>query len=183
MANAINLNYFTRSLFLPNSDANKPEGQQLLAFIAQYEPEFLVKFFGVDLADLVQDEINSAGSVGGNVQKIVYGRDFVNLAGVTKRWVGLVNTTTYISPIANYVYYLVQQQRDTSSTGIGEMMQQTQNATRTNAGAKTTFAWNQMVDYLLVLDEYIHLEKPNDPLLATYVTPYEMLTKTTRFGL
>ena len=63
------------------------------------------------------------------------------------------------------------------------MMQQTQNATRTNAGAKTTFAWNQMVDYLLILDEYIHLEMQNDPLLATYVTPYEMLTKTTRFGL
>ena len=28
MANAISLQYFTRSLFLPNSDSNKPEGQQ-----------------------------------------------------------------------------------------------------------------------------------------------------------
>ena len=182
MANAINLNYFTRSLFLPNSDSNKPEGQQLLAFIAQYEPEFLVKFFGVDLADLVQTEINTSGSVGGVVQDIVEGKDFVNLANVTKRWVGLKNAT-YISPIANYIYYIVQQQRDTSSTGIGEMMQQTQNATRTNAGAKTTFAWNQMVDYLLILDEFIQVSKSFNPELATYVTPYELLTKTTRFGL
>ena len=68
MANAISLQYFTRSLFLPNSDANKPEGQQLLAFIAQYEPEFLVKFFGVDLADFVQTEINNSGSIGSAVQ-------------------------------------------------------------------------------------------------------------------
>lgn len=182
MANAINLNYFTRSLFLPNSDSNKPEGQQLLAFIAQYEPEFLDKFFGVDLAGYVQMEINISGSVAGPVQDIVDGRDFVNLAGVKKRWVGLKNAT-YISPIANYIYYLVQQVRDTSSTGIGEMMQQTQNATRTNAGAKNTFAWNQMVDYLLILDEFIEVSKPNVPIFATYVTPYEMLTKTTRFGL
>jgi hypothetical protein len=182
MANAINLNYFTRSLFLPNSDANKPEGQQLLAFIAQYEPEFLVQFFGVTLANLVQTEINTSGSIGGAVQKIVEGSDFVNQAGVTKRWVGLKNAT-YISPIANYIYYLVQQVRDTSSTGIGEMMQQTQNATRTSAGAKTTFAWNQMVDYLLILDELIVLETPNDANLDTYVTPYPLLTKTTRFGL
>ena len=64
MANAINLQYFTRTLFLPNSDANKPEGQQLLAFIAQYEPEFLEKFFGVTLAGLVQAEINTPTGVG-----------------------------------------------------------------------------------------------------------------------
>lgn len=182
MANAISLQYFTRSLFLPNSDANKPEGQQLLAFIAQYESEFLEKFFGVTLAGFVQAGIDGIPSFA-IITEIVNGKDFVNLAGVTKRWVGLKNTTTYISPIANYVYYLVQQVRDTSSTGIGEMMQQTQNATRTNAGAKTTFAWNQMVDYLLILDEFIEASKPNEPILATYVTPYEMLTKTTRFGL
>lgn len=183
MANAISLQYFTRSLFLPNSDANKPEGQQLLAFIAQYEPEFLVKFFGVDLADLLQTEINNSGSIAGNIQLIVDGCDFVNQAGVKKRWGGLKNTTTYVSPIANYIYYLVQQQRDTSSTGIGEMMQQTQNATRTNAGAKTTFAWNQMVDYLLILDEFIEVSKPTDTQFSTYETPYEFLTKTTRFCL
>lgn len=182
MANAINLNYFTRSIFLPNSDANKPEGQQLLAFIAQYEPEFLVKFFGVTLAGLVQTEINTSGSVGGAVQKIVEGCDFVNQSGITKRWVGLKNAT-YISPIANYIYYLVQFQRESSSTGLGEMLQQTQNATRTTADAKNTFAWNQMVDYLLILDEFIEVEKPNDADLATYVTPYALLTKTTRFGL
>ncbi len=182
MANAISLQYFTRSLFLPNSDANKPEGQQLLAFIAQYEPEFLDKFFGVTLAGLVQAEINTPTGVG-VVSNLVNGVTFTNSANVVKKWVGLKNTTTYISPIANYVYYLVQQVRDTSSTGIGEMMQQTQNATRTNAGAKTTFAWNQMVDYLLVLDEYIIQNKSQFAQLDTYVTPYDLLTKTTRFGL
>lgn len=183
MANAITLQYFTRSLFLPNSDANKPEGQQLLAFIAQYEPKFLEDFFGVTLADLVQNEIDNSGSVGGVVQKIVDGADFTNASGIKKRWVGLKNHTTYVSPIANYIYYIVQQHRDTSSTGLGEMMQQTQNATRTNAGAKTTFAWNQMVEYLLILDEYINVEKPNSNDLDTYTTPLALLTKTTRFGL
>lgn len=182
MANAITLQYFTRSLFLPNSDSNKPEGQQLLAFIAQYEPEFLVKFFGVTLADNVQSEINT-GNLGGNIQLIVEGTDFINQAGITKRWGGLKNTTTYVSPIANYIYYLVQYQRESSSTGLGEMIQQTQNATRTTADAKITFAWNQMVDYLLILDEFIEVEKPNEPLFATYVTPYPFLTKTTRFSL
>lgn len=40
-----------------------------------------------------------------------------------------------------------------------------------------------MVDYLLILDEFIEVEKPTEPLFATYVTPYALLTKTTRFGL
>lgn len=182
MATAINLQYFTRTLFLPNSDSTKPEGQQLLAFIAQYEPEFLDKVFGVTLASLVQAEINTPTGLG-VVDKLVNGVTYTDSAGVSKKWVGLKNTTTYISPIANYVYYLVQQTRDTSSTGLGEMMQQTQNATRTNAGAKTTQAWNAMVDYLLNLDEYINLNKSQFAQLATYTTPLEMLTKTTRFGL
>lgn len=181
MATAINANYFTATIFLPNTDPLKAEGQQLLAFISQFEPIFIEKVFGVTLGALVQSEIDTPTGVG-IISNLVNGVTYTTSAGVTKKWIGLKNAKL-LSPVANYVYYQIQQVRDTSTTGIGEMMQQTQNATRTNAGAKTTSAWNQMVDWLLNLDEYISLSKTQFAQLSTYVTPLEMLTPTTRFGL
>ena len=179
MATAINASYFTGKIFLPNTATTYSEGQQLLTFINQFEPIFLEKVFGVQMATLVQGEIDTPSNV--NLAKIVNGTTYTDWAGKQQKWVGLKNTAL-LSPVANYVYYQVQQVRDTSSTGIGEMMQQTENATRTNAGAKTTMAWNQMVDWLLKLDEFIEVSSSVSEF-ATYNPSDEMFTYTTRFGL
>ena len=179
MATAIDASYFTGKIFLPNTSTNYSEGQQLLTFINQYEPLFLEYVFGVQMAALVQGEINTPANA--NLAKIVNGTTFTDWAGRQQKWVGLKNTAL-LSPVANYVYYQVQQVRDTSSTGIGEMMQQTENATRTNAGAKTTMAWNQMVDWLLKLDEFIEVSSSVSEY-STYNPSESMFTYTTRFGL
>ena len=179
MATAINASYFVGNIMLPNTGANYVEGQQLVTFINQYEPLFLEYVFGVDMAALVQGEIDNPNNA--NLAKIVNGCTFTDASGKTQKWVGLKNTAL-LSPIANYVYYQVQHFRDTSTTGIGEMMQQAEGAIRTSASAKTTHAWNQMVSWLLRLDEYLTLNSTTTEYIAYNPRP-EMFTYTTRFGL
>lgn len=177
MANAIDITYFTRDVFLPNSDLLKPEGQMYSSYISLYEPIFLDTFFGVTLATAVQGEINIPANV--DLAKIVNGTTYVDAQGITRKWVGLKNAQKS-SPIANYVYYQILRKTDSSTTGIGEMMQVTENAVRTDAGAKSTRAWNQMVYWLMRLDEFLTLNKSTYP---TYVYNEELLTTTTRFSL
>lgn len=53
-----------------------------------------------------------------------------------------------LSPIANYVYYRMMEDKATDMTNIGTVYSQTDNNTKTNGVDKMIDAWNQMVDWL-----------------------------------
>ena len=101
MANIITYDYFRGSLSLPQTV--NADGQALLTqFITQFEDEFLEKALGLELATGLKTNIASAAPKWVALRD---GTDFQNSLGRLDRWVGFVNNTTKISPIANYVYY------------------------------------------------------------------------------
>src|SRR4051812_3900778 len=109
--------YFVDELKIPNADS--PDIQaSLIRFIAKYQEKFLRELFGSPLyveftTGIAVDPIESLWS------------DVVDL---------LVNEGAKTSPIANYVYYHWQLNEATQSTGVGEVINKTDNGQRTTPG-------------------------------------------------
>lgn len=184
MANVTTASMFTGSIFLPNTSTNYAEGQQLAQFIVQYERQYLLDYFGYTLGTAIINNIGS-GTPDADLDKIIEGDTFIDDEGITQGWIGFSNTFL-LSPIANYIYCKVQQQRDSLSTGVGEMFPIAENNIRTDAGAKVTNAWNEMCDMNYMLHKYM---KANEDVTAyaDYVGIVDsnayLFNKTNRFSL
>lgn len=132
----IDTSYFVNELNVPNAD--KPEvSEQLEAFIDKYEKRFLADLLG---HGLYTDFTNGLAS-----------------QPVDDIWTDLKNGTNYTynqrrynypgikNAIANYVYYWFMRNRATETTGIGEVVNKTDNAVRVSGSVKMSRAWNEMV--------------------------------------
>lgn len=70
-------------------------------------------------------------------------------------WQGLRNATTKRSPIANYVYYMYLKNTAQSQAGIGTVVPNAENATKTSPVDKMAFAWQDMVRVNLEMYQYL----------------------------
>lgn len=146
--------WFVGRFNLPNKDINKPEGQELSTFIDTYEKEYLTRFFGYELAN---DIMNYTGSpVNAAIDDLLNGKEFTYM-NIKHKWEGLANADG--SPITAYIYAKLQEFRDTSTTGIGEQMLETENGIRTNAGAKIVSSISFMVDSNIILNAFLEVNK------------------------
>ncbi len=164
MANIITYEYFRGTLSLPQTV--NADGQALLTqFITQYEDEFLEKALGLELATGLKTNIASADPKWVALRD---GTDFQNSLGRLDRWVGFVNNTTKISPIANYVYYKFVEDGITQTAGIGEVQAKGENADRVYPQLKLQSAWNRMVEMLRRLHDYLRLNRDTYPEFDNY---------------
>jgi len=121
-------------------------------FIALYEPELLLKALGYQLSkDFVAGIVSPSPD-----QKWL---DLLNGVEYTygsypRKWIGFKNAEKR-SPIANYVYYMYQEDAVTTSNMVGVTATQADNSLRSDPSKKMADAWNEMVYWLLELRQFI----------------------------
>lgn len=177
MANVITYEYFRGPLNLPQT--TNAQGQALLTqFITQYEPEFLRKALGMDLA---ADLITNIASLDPKWVELRDGVAFINTRNRQDRWVGFSNADK-ISPIANYVYYQFVKDGITATAGLGEVVPKAENADRVYPQLKLQRAWNLMADMIRTLHEWLRMDPDTYPEFTTY-PGCGLLKKQNQFGI
>lgn len=160
MAYATTYEYFINKISIPNLSAGRPDRTLIDSLIQQYEFDYLVQLFGYEIAVLVQDEIdNSTGNT--PYAEIVNGTTYVDVNGVTKVWKGLSNTS-FMSPVANYIYCQYLRLKEISNTGIGMVRQNAENAILADGSLSFSRAWADMVDMNWNVHNYLVSYKGTD---------------------
>lgn len=174
--------FFVGDIEIPNSQPTKPSGERLGHFISKYEPKMLKELLGYELYNLL-DANSAQGS--GIYHDLINGKDFTDSLGRSNRWVGL--QTIGSSMLANFIYFNYMGSRETVSTGIGEKMPQSENMTSASSEVKMIIAWNEMVDLVNLLHDFLVQSKEDYPtyigLESLYYENYNYFIKKNIFGL
>lgn len=150
----IDATYFIRNINIPNIDIAKISNavtlERLNWFIMKYEPECLLKILGYSLYKAVLTE-NST-----RITELIFGAEYVNSWGTTKKWEGLIQPTPKISLIANYIYYYFQEASATQTSGVNTNVPKGEASEAVSVGDKMIYAWQffnretaKMVDFLV----------------------------------
>jgi len=123
-------------------------------FLDEMEPRLLTDLLGYELYKAYKTGIAAS------TQKYIDirdGKEYTNRAGILTKWKGLKFTDgqTKKSMIANYVYWHYMENEMTVTTGTGEKIPQNQNAINASAMIKMVSAWNEMVDWIHELIEFL----------------------------
>lgn len=156
----------------------------LSEFILEYEDRLLNDLFGYAFKKVYDT------GIGASTEKYVAirdGKEYTNRSGQLAKWRGLKYTigTVKKSPIANYVYWHWMQNEASSTTGTGEVKLNAQNATSVSPAGKMVRAWNEMVQMVYELIEFL-LSNENDypEFIDWYVyIPASLLRKQNLFGI
>lgn len=122
--------------------------------IGNREPEYLKYILGPELYELFKVGI-AAGSPAQIWLDIRDGKTYTSIDGRDKSWQGLVNATTFNSPIADYCYYWWLRANVSATTGVGEVENTVMNASMTNSRRKQAEAWNRMVEKNYYLFDFL----------------------------
>lgn len=152
----IDSSYFINEIFIAgqaNSVDVESSRSKLSGFIAKYEPRFLDEFLGHDL-------------------KIAF-LDGLQIQPIPEKWQNLknilVNEETKESPIANYVYFFYKRNEVTTTTGVGEFNQLSENAERASSIDKQVMAWNEMLDLSFKIYDFLKNNQSDYP----YILPFK----------
>jgi hypothetical protein len=158
----IDRTYFVGEINLPNT--NQTAVQENIDFlISKREPELLIALFGYEMykaftTGLTEDPIP---------QRWVDLRDGVDYqdGDVLRHWMGLVAVDGEVkeSLIANYVYCWYMRKEATQTSGVGEVATKTENSARVSPMAKQVRAWNEMVDWIAELFNFLQVKKEDYP--------------------
>src|SRR5579863_7347288 len=102
----IDASYFVADLNIPNSD-NAAVLETITWFIQKYEPMFLEKALGYPLYKAFAAGMNVIPPVTPDIRflNILYGTEYIDLNGLTKKWKGLIVTDNPIFNLSGgYVY-------------------------------------------------------------------------------
>lgn len=153
-------------------------------FIAQYEEEYLESILGYEFKKLYDAGIVANDQIYKDIRD---GKEYQsNAIGKLYKWKGLSFGTAPIkfSPIANYVYWKYMSFNQTFTTGSGDKVAQTGIATHVGSSQKMIYAWNEMVDWNLVLRDFL---LSNNDVYPTYVDQLyygcELFGKINVFGI
>jgi hypothetical protein len=165
MANFVTPSDFKGMVMIPQVGASINTGTEIVTpvnvaleyIISEKEPEVLTNLFGYNLYYALAN---------GNIN--------------IERWDNLVNGTVYeidgikhFYPglkqiIKKYVYYWWLRQEATQSTGVGESINKTENAVRTNPAQKQVTAWNDMIELCKSTLHYLYI---NQSVYPEYIVP------------
>lgn len=145
----------------------------LTAAIARYEVEYLQKVLG---AALYAAYVTGIAVTPTPADKWLWIRDghTYTYSGRSVIWPGLKDTTTYRSPIANYIYFKYRTEKATLtvSTG-GEVKAKSENSEPAAIDRKMVSAWNQMVEWNRLLYTMVDSLRDGDAALYTeWERPY-----------
>ena len=149
---------FVGNLYIPNSAPSLAEGANLGKLIEIYEPKKLKDILGFKMYDLMLTNINQGSGIW---HDLIAGASYIDLNNQTQYWNGFREVGK--NPIANYIYCQWQKQNTTQTTSLGEKAGKAENTDNGNAIYKYKESWNSMVDMLIVLDEFITINKDDYP--------------------
>lgn len=145
MANLIDTTYFIRDVSLPVDEISA----DLTSYINTYEPEILTKILGYELYDNFITAL--AGTPGTEWTNLRDGCEY-EVGSLTYKWRGFINTKKE-SIIANYVWYNYVCNSDYYQSGFRKS--NTENSILVNPRPKQVKVYNQMVDWVNELNEFI----------------------------
>jgi hypothetical protein len=127
-----------------NLDINLPARKEdnITAFIAKYEPEFLELVFGCTLAKLIAAYAPASEQ---RIKDIVDGKEYI-INDITYTWKGL--KTLNDSPIAYYVYCQVMRNRITHTSTTGETKSKRENSDNAETNMKVQQAHLRMLELI-----------------------------------
>lgn len=152
MANITTYELFVGEINIPNIAPSQTDADALELFINQYEPQLLSEVLGYTLAKDLLTGFN-AGATSGALYDLWNGAEFTDKHGRANVWPGFL--TVGWSLIACYIYCKWQEDSASHTTGVGEKVSNSANATNLVVSGKMSKAWNRMVKLLLIMDDYL----------------------------
>jgi len=153
----IDKSYFIGELSI--SQISQPAVEELLTvFINRYEPQFLTDILGYGFQKLFLANLTQPRFVA-----LRDGAEFTDPNGSLHKFYGIANATTKNSPIANFVFYKYVRDKYEQQRGIATVSPKAENATVIAPEYTLIKAYNDMVDYIHVLRQYLHAEKDTYP--------------------
>jgi hypothetical protein len=173
----ITLDYFKRQMIALTDIGNAVKDSDYEALVTESESVFLTRLLGYEFYKLLKDNTNFGNSpIDGTsaiYTNLIQGFEFTNSVGdltITEGLTGAIIDVTggfKRSPIANFCYWGKSVPTNiTQSTGLGEMLNVTENSVAVSSLPKAVRAWNEMVDALWVFHDYLVLNKSDYP---TYI--------------
>lgn len=123
--------------------------------IDKYERDFLHRFFGVKMT---KDFLQGIEDEDPKWLKLLNGDYFDD---GNRYWMGFANDEKQ-SIIANYVYWFYTRDLFMQETGSGSAIPQNENSTHANPTYKQIRAWNEMVDWIMTLHDYLYANDFSD---------------------
>lgn len=158
--------HFTGNIAIPNNAPSNAGGANLVNLIAKYEAKFLNDVLGYKLNDLLQQNINEPSGI---YHDLLVGKTYIDLNDNTQYWQGFREIGQ--SPIANYIYCMWQKQQNTQTTAVGERKGKFENMQENSGAYKFKDAWNEMVDWLFIMDEFLTINKSVYPNYIGFTYP------------
>lgn len=121
--------------------------ENLNLHISRYEPRFFGELLGLDLYNAFKAGLAVVSPATPEQRWIDLrdGKQYVDPAGKQVVFEGLGNSTTKVSPAANYIYYWYQRGKASTTTGSGEVLPYLENGIRFSPANKMVQAWGEMV--------------------------------------
>ena len=169
----INDTYFTGKIVLPVSDIQN----ELNGYILRLEPEILTKVLGYDLKKAFLDGLEDDPIL----QKwtdLLEGKEY-QVNGIYYNWRGFTNDLKE-SIISNYVfcYYLQHGSKFNSQFGLRQV--NTENSQPADIRFKYTMIYNEMIDWIAELDQFIVAMNGTGDIYPNYAP--ELIRKINPFG-
>lgn len=152
----INSSYFIGERNIPNTSQTEVQ-ERLTWFINKYEPQFLLTLFGYEMYK-AYEAVSTQSPLPSPWLELFGGTEYT-LNGKTVKWWGLVDATSKRSPIANYIYYHFMRDAETTTTGVGEVKTNPENAVLVSAARKAVLAWNEISDSVCGMISYLNENK------------------------
>lgn len=152
----------------------------LAIFIDGKEDELMTRLMGYNLYKLYKAGITASTQIYKDIRD---GKEYTNSLGIADKWVGLAFTvgTSKRSLIANYVYWHYVRDNHTFTTGSGE--KKTDLAINVSPDVKLISAWNEMVNWIYALHDFLTVSISTYPDYADVVIDTELFTKQNSLNL
>lgn len=156
----------------------------LTMFIDEHEERLLTDLLGYELYKAYKAGIAAETQIYKDIRD---GLEYTNRSGILTKWKGLKFTdgTAKKSLIANYVYWHWMENEFSVTTGSGEKKIDSQNSQNAADTSKKVRAWNQMVNWIKELIEFLLTKYDIYPLFQEHYgrIPRNLLCKQNVFGI
>jgi hypothetical protein len=178
----ISSSYFIGLNDIPNSEHDDVKSM-IDHLIAVYENEYLETMLGYELLKKFNAGVLASNPIYLDLKN---GKEFTGLDGRLKKWHGFVDTVTFLSPVADYIYWYYLKRSVTQTAGLGEVTANAQNAANASPKFKMCDAHNRMVEKNKILHEFLtanYTDYPEYHLNSFDIEHYSLLTKINPYGI
>jgi len=149
----VNQSFFVRDINLPNLTGAGLES--LNSNIAMYEPKCLLDILGYPLYKAFENESSQ------RMTDLLNGCEYYDGYNQLQKWEGLVHDTNQ-SLIAYYIYYFIQEQGATKTTGVSTAAMKTEASTSVSPMDKMIRAWSMFSEGTLSMISFLWMQKNID---------------------